>query len=148
MADTCFNSGRAKAAALIAALTGWKGMLVAGYTPDKDHTVATLAASEISTTTGYTAGFGNRLTLAAPSTPGVDNTNDCAIVDITTDTVVANLGVPAGVNASHLILIREVTNDAGSEAWSAFELNAGSNRSLAGGQYTFVYGTFGVVKVG
>lgn len=146
MADTAFNAGRAKLAALGAALTGWKVMLVAGYTPDKDHTVSTIAASEIASTTGYTAGYGNRLAITI-TTPGVDNTNDCAILDAT-DLVVANLGVPAGVNASHAVLIREVTDDAGSEAWSALELNAGSNRSLAGGQYTFQFGTFGLVKIG
>lgn len=137
MANGAFNSGRQDEAACAAAASGWKYMLVAGYTPNKDHTWADIVAFEIATTTGYTAGFGNRLTPAAVAATAVDNTNDRAGIDCT-DPTVANLGVPAGVNASHAIFGREVTNDAGSKAYSWVELNSGSNRSLNGSAFTLV----------
>lgn len=137
MANGMFNAGRKQAADAIAALTGWKLMLVAGYTPDKDHTVAQIAAFEIATTTGYTAGFGNRLTPASIAATAQDDTNDRAGVDAA-DPSVANLGVPVGVNASHGIWIREITNDAGSKPFTWTELNSGSNRSLNGGSLTIV----------
>ncbi len=135
MANIGFNEARKSAADAIAALTGWKWMIVAGYTPDKDDTVSTIAASEISTTTGYTSGFGNRIAIGSVAATSQDNTNDRAGVDAA-DLVVANIGVPAGVNASHLVAIREITNDAGSKVYAVIELNSGSNRSLNGGSLT------------
>ena len=147
MANLAFNAGRHNACVQAAASSGWKIMLVASYTPDKDHTVSTIAASEIASTTGYTAGFGNRLTPGSVAATAQDDTNDRAGIDCA-DVVVANLGVPAGVNASHAVFIREITNDAGSKAYAVIELNGGSNLVLNGGSFTLTINARGFFELG
>ena len=147
MANGFYNDGRQDACALAAAGSGWKVMLVAGYTPNKDNSWAEAAAFEIATTTGYTAGFGNRLTPASVAATAVDDTNDRAGIDCT-DPTVASLGVPAGVDATHAIFGREVTNDAGSKIYSWIELNGGAALVLNGGSFTLVLNARGFAELG
>jgi hypothetical protein len=135
MSNLMYNAGRFNAATVAAASSGWKVMLVASYTPNKDDSVTTIAGSEIATTTGYTSGFGNRLTPTGLAATAQDDTNDRAGIDAD-DLVVAAIGVAAGVNASHAVYIREISNDAGSKAYACIELNGGSNLILNGGSLT------------
>lgn len=146
MANLMYNQGRHNAAIVAAAAGAWKVMLVASYTPNKDDTVSTIAGSEVATTTGYTSGFGNRLTPANVTATAQDDTNDRAGLDCD-DVVVASLGVPAGVNASHAVFIREITNDAGSKAYACIELNAGSNIVLNGGSFTLTINARGFAEL-
>lgn len=145
MSNIFYNQGRQNAAACAAAASGWKVMLVNGYTPDPDDTVASIAALEIADTTGYTAGFGNRLALTGLAATAQDDANDRAGIDAT-DLTVAAIGVALGVDVTHAILLREITDDGGSKAYSCIELNGGSVFTLNGGSLTIVFDARGFAE--
>jgi hypothetical protein len=123
--------------------TTLKGMLLASsYTPNADHsTVDQISASEISVS-GYTGGFGGagRATLAS-KTVTQDNTNDRVDLDAAD---ISHGALGAGATIGFLAIIREQTNDAGSDVLAILEYSATTPTN--GGAFTTQFAAAGALR--
>jgi len=114
------------------------------YTPDADHdTVDQASGSELSAT-NYTGGFAGagRKAFASPAI-AVDKTNDRAEFDAT-DLTWTSLGGAANDTVEAAIIIREVTNDAGSRLIAYIDL---TNTTTDGSNFTIQWDAEGILQL-
>ena len=131
--------------ALWSGSTTFKAMLVTpSYTYDVDHAaVSSISGNEIATISGYTGAYGGSgrkyLTTLASS---VDNASD--IVKLTADNLTWT-SLAAGVTIRYVVIIKEITNDAGSIPIACIDL--GADYSSNGLNFSITWSSNGVITL-
>lgn len=154
MANFVFNTGAKEIAdgTLDLVTDTIKVMLVgSAVTPTRDMDTVDQVNSDEIDATGYTAGFGGagRKTLGNKAW-AVDKTNDRA--EFTASSVSwTGLGNATNDNVVHVILIKEITNDAGSRLIAHIDTSSGSPSlpfTTNGSDLTITFSAEGVIQLG